>query len=118
MKTKKDKEIASLAEKVMVKTYVKTFLKLFQNELDKTINELINDSLKEIDLPDQEKEEIRKELTASAYKNLENAITAAIVDSGIKKIKTMKKEDLLQQIIAKLQEVESSERKNFQKLRQ
>jgi len=118
MKIEKNKKAASLAERTMTKIYVKTFIKLFKDEFDKSINELIVSSLREIDLPSQEKEEIRKELTASAYKNLENAITAIIVDSGTEKIKTMKKEDLLQQIIAKLQEVESSEEKNLQKLQQ
>lgn len=116
MKTGKDEEIASLAEKAMVKTYVKTFIKLFQTEFDKIIDELINGSLKEIDAPDQEKEEIREELVKSAYANLENAITAVIVGSGLKKIKKMKKEDLLQQIVMKLQSVELSEEKTLQKL--
>jgi len=105
MKIEKNKKITSLAEKTMTKIYVKTFIKLFKDDFDKCINELITDSLKEVDFPNQEKEEVRKELVASAYKNLENAITAVIVESGFENIKNMKKEDLLQRIVGKLQNV-------------
>jgi hypothetical protein len=118
MKTEKDKKIAAFAEKVMVKTYVKTFIKLFQKEFDAIINELVNESLKETDLSKQEKEEVRKELVTSAYANIENAITAVITESGVEKIKKMKKEDLLQQIVTKLQSVELDEEKTLQELQQ
>lgn len=116
MEVEKSEKLTSLTERVIAKSYVKTFIKLFKDNLDKLVNELVESSLKEIDLSNQEKEEIRKELITTAYKNIENAIMATVLEFGLKKIKAMKKEDLLQRIVAKLQEWELKEEKDLQKL--